>query len=242
MKTENAPMDEGVRKRKRRTQQEVDLDAFRYQQLLLRDKELELDIPPRKKVRARGALKRAPEIVKKEPFEPKIESVRPEAPVTLRQTRSQTRNHHSSVPNVTQRVPVKPRFIYKSTPIMAPALRYKYQNMPPLIKDARQVRNFAHKVVVENSYKDLIRTIKNSAKDNVIDFGMHWSLLPKNFDLEKNRFSIVDEEAALALLKVWASSTPNNNTIFSDDIDLFFRTLSDSHRKEEYVKRSVPLV
>lgn len=137
---------------------------------------------------------------------------------------------------------MKPRFLYEPTLKKPPPLKYKHKNGPLAVSDARNIQNFDQKVVVENSYQDLIRAIKNGVKDSAIDFGMHWSFLPKNLDYEKQRFSFVDEEAVLELLKVWTTSTANNNTIFSDDIDLFFRALSDSYGAAENAKRSVPLV
>lgn len=86
-------------------------------------------------------------------------------------------------------------------------------------------QSFEQLVSAENTYESLIETIRKRADD--IDFGLLCHFLPKNLDVEKQKFS-VDFEVDRSQLYPKGFS-------FSDDIDNFFKQISGSSSKEDLI-------
>lgn len=93
-----------------------------------------------------------------------------------------------------------------------------------------KAKSFEQQVITQNSYTDLIRIIRNQSD---LDFSMMCKLLPKNLDYEKERFRC-DNAGTEPLVSMM------NASVFSNDIDQFFRQLSDV--VVPFVENSVPLV
>lgn len=90
--------------------------------------------------------------------------------------------------------------------------------------DASQ-QSFEQRVSASNTYESLIETIRKRADD--IDFGLLCHFLPKNLNLEKQRFKVGFE--------VDRSHLYPRGFSFSDDIDNFFKQISGSSSKEQMI-------
>lgn len=86
-------------------------------------------------------------------------------------------------------------------------------------------QSFEQKVSADNTYESLIETIRKRADD--VDFGLLCNFLPKNLDMEKQKFNVDFE--------VDRSQLYPKGLSFSDDIDNFFKQISGSLTKEEMI-------
>lgn len=93
-----------------------------------------------------------------------------------------------------------------------------------------QGSSFEQKILRNHTYEGLIKCIRERVDD--IDFGLLSRFLPKNLELEKQRFHI-DYPADYGQLY-------SRGSVFSDDIDHFFKQLSDSIPRNETTY--IPLV
>lgn len=216
---------EGKQKRRlKRPEQEIEEDIRKYHELLAREQELEIDIPPRR-TRSKGMEPKVKTIdLKKKAIVPKEKELHHKMP-------SQTALKPSSLP--------KPKFRYSHTKIPSmKALQYKHKSNMILLTDRKNINSFETKLLVENSYGELIRVIRSNLESKeatgAIDLGMTWNLMPKNIEYEKNRFLIdCEEEREFAKQLV--------DTVFSygDVIDYYFQNLKEHPNSGN---RNIPLV
>lgn len=176
-------------------------DVARYKELVTRSSELEDDIPPKRGNR----------------------SEKPRRSCRIKNTRKRARS--------TDTRPQRPAYIIKSVEPKVTkkslAANTALKKVPSIISKAT---SFEHRVIVENSYTDLILIIRGQAS-NELDYAAMWNILPKNIDYEKKRFNIETSKGPLLQL------LPRRASVFSNDIDQFFRLLSDLTAENQ-----VPLV
>lgn len=216
----------------------------RYNELLLRSDELEKDMPPRRKTDAVGkkapeTAKRTAKLVKKQAEVPaKKEPVDRTRRLLLRRCKTrgsqdeedvevkreedvevkpvQKKERKRRVSKVEQHKMVEPARLKFRTPAKV-AVKKEVETKPSLLK--LKVRTFEDHLIVNLTYSDLIKAVKED-EGKTVDFGMLLNLFPKNLEYEKNRFSIEDKSEFNTLLQRRHS--------FSDDIDKFFRLLSEN--------------
>jgi len=198
-------------------------DIQKYQQILTKSEELEKDIPPRSvfdcQKRARVTkrklikLKNAPiprpqfggpKVINTKVKKSVVEAVKSEK---VHQKRSSIRTRsRSKLAELVLETSLKSQLEAK--------VQVKKAPIKPL---SAKAITFENKVMAGNLYSELVEKIRDASND--IDFGMLWKLLPKNIDLEKEKFNVENKEADKLLWKMLTAA-------FSDDIDLFFRKIS----------------
>lgn len=248
------------RRKLRRTKDEIEEDIIRYQELLKHDKELENDIPPRK-MKSRRIVKREEEEFGA--FDNAIPTNRRNRSTgdKCKETRPNSNSNEKTITDLIETVTRevfkinKPKYKFAKVPFKKPSpLKYLHQDLPPSIN--QEIKSFESKVLVENSYQDLIKMIKNDIENeevdgkryNNIDFGMKLNLLEKNLSFEKDRFEIYDNEEKSKVEKLLKPhDVYRSRGLFSEDIDVFFKHLynPDSFRNDtttkDQLKRSIPL-
>lgn len=204
---------EGKQKRRlKRPEREIEEDIRKYHELLRREQELEIDIPPR-----RTRSKATDPKVKS--MDPRKKTIVPKVKALSLKMAPQTVLKSASLP--------KPKFRYSEfkTPSMK-APQYKHKSDMILLRD-RKNSSFETRLLIENSYGDLIRIIRSNLESKeasgAIDLGMTWNLMPKNIEYEKNRFLIDCEEEREFVKKLV-------DTVFSygDVIDYYFQNLKEA--------------
>ncbi|EEQ41808.1 hypothetical protein EJF18_80006 [Clavispora lusitaniae] len=101
----------------------------------------------------------------------------------------------------------------------------------------KKVATFEQHVMIHNSYEKMIQMAKDLSASKKIDFGLSSRLLPKNLDKEKSRYTIENREGDKLLLEA-----EKRGALFSNDIDMFFRKLSDSPFLQEPDMHSIPFI
>lgn len=210
-----------------RGKQEFLQDIANYEKLL-QNANLEADIPPRRAMRAKSLkpvikVKRAAkptalskkylQKIKKSPYlarptyngKPQIKLMEPAAPAR-RQTRSVKKRQQFE-----ESKPLQNKF-------ELPERKKRSALWESVANVDSEKMSFDHSIMTTNTYESLIRTIREKAED--IDFGLLCKFLPKNLEAEKQRFHI-DFEADQGHIYP-------RGRLFSDDIDYFFKQLSDS--------------
>lgn len=222
-----------------KTSLELLQDIANYEKLLERD-DLESDIPPK---RIRGNNK-----VKKKPV--KTASKTNKVPPSARKVEMQhsIKLHRPTFSGKPQTAPIEtpkvssPRRRTRSakkkkqpepkttrvSKFEFPQNREKSALWQSVVKRGKEGQSFKHMITTENTYERLIETIRNKSDD--IDFGLLCNLLPKNIEYEKRRFHVNFD--------VDHSDLYPRGLVFSDDIDQFFKQLSDAVPKDE----NIPLI
>lgn len=216
------------KRRLKRPDDEVQEDIRRYQELLRRESELERDIPPRRTGRSLGRKKG------------------PKGTKSVAKRSTMVKKEEEELELTPEKKPksafllVKPQFKY-SKPREATTKRpqYKHSGGILLVTDKKNIQSFSTKVLVENSYQDLIKMIRNNMGSKEcggnLDIGMKWNLMAKNIDYETDRFLIDCNQEKEFIMK-------ETEPVFSygDVIDSFFQTIKED--LQEYHPRNVPLV
>lgn len=236
-------------------------DLIKYNELLLRDQNLELDIPP-KRTKTRSCQNFS---ANKDDHGSKILRGRKRR-ISLKSMQNKSTIAHKS--NGTyiaeQYQQLRPKHYHKNQ-IYTSGNILKFTNnkmAPPSLSNIDRFKSFENKILLENTYQDLIKLVKKEMNCNLsideqqqdsIDILLHWNLFSKNIDLEKRRFDITDPY----YLDFQPQSLTSTNSLFcSEDIDLFFQKLNDNSNFEqfntveqfipessikEYLKRTIPL-
>lgn len=163
----------------------------------------------------------------------------------------------------------KPKFMYNKSPMTKSSYsgyssKGRDISKPPILNKLDDTNSFDTKILLDHSYPELIKLIKDKMGDKKqhdnegsIDFGMSWNLIAKNLGYEKERFSIEDPKCEENLSKIIRESetqrlnkTNNdetsyrkisgNDVCFSEDLDSFFRELSDVTSNFQTSSQSIP--
>lgn len=211
---------------------ELENDILRYNELLKRSEELEKDIPPRREPKrpAKPAKAQVKEVkVKKEPAKVKVKT---EPKGTRRQPPRKSKvavkmeeeeEEIARKPSIPQRKRPKPKA--KEEMRNCPKRIKYFLSHRPVKKEEHEekhlrlkVRSFEDHISVTLSYSDLIQAVKED-EGKTLDFGMLMNLLPKNIAFEKKRFEFGSSSEFDSVL--------DRRHSFNDDIDRFFRQISD---------------
>lgn len=217
------------RKRARRTITEIEDDIEQYHQLIIANKDLDKDIPPRKfNVKA----------------EPMSEYIAP-----AKQTRSRTKKKEPIVEVALHKLPSIKRPSYnrkaRQPQFKKTSSVQKNDTAPQPIDKISHFDSFENQVVVQNTYSDLIKLVNSSISKNpeegAIDISLHHRLFSKNLSHEMLKFEVPINNSN-------NNTNPlTNSSIFnSGDIDIFFDNLNGGGNSQELIrdglKRSIPLI
>lgn len=185
-------------------------DLIRYQELLKRSDELELDIPPRNDVK----LQKKGKIGKKRAKLRKVKKSQPEPPKHHHNYSIFKKREETTAAKVEDDA-TKRRLRSSAKEVEVPVVLTKPNYSIP--KFTKLPTTFHDKVSIDNLYESMIELIRNSSAE--IDFGMLLGFLPKNLEYEKRRFQVENQEAERLLWNMQRAT-------FSNDIDTFFRQIS----------------
>lgn len=251
----------------RRCEDEVYQDILKYNELIYRDQDVELDIPPRR-MKSRSKARK--------------EEHTPDNKKSLRRSRHQNRRRahennkikdeqtkkaklsNERLKQTQERFQtLKPNYFrpYSIKPIQFERTKKISMSVPPSLCNTK-ANNFEDQVLLNNSYQDLMKMVKTDMsckKSNEneeetpesIDISLRWKLFYKNINNERKRFDLTNWN----LNENNLPTSYNGNLHCSEDIDLFFQKLSynsnfdicDENQDDfqtplhDYLKNIVPL-
>lgn len=201
-------------------------DIEKFQEILAKSAELEKDIPPRsifdcqKRARvAKRKLTRLKNVSIPRPQYGGPKMIEEKTKQTVEGTKKSDNEMKRRVGARTRSRSHMERKTRSPSSLKVPSTAKKLPSVPLLSTAplSEKAVTFKEKVVTQNLYSALIEKIRDASDD--IDYGMLWRLLPKNIEVEKNRFNVENEEGDKLLWKMQTAA-------FSDDIDIFFRQIS----------------
>lgn len=225
------------------TKADFENDIKRYNELLLRSEELEVDIPPKRQTNKtrKPQRKQIKEVrVEKQPVqtkgEPKRTRIQPlrKSKVAVKLEEEEEEIHLDiQPPRKRSRARTQPK-----VPTVGPKRIKYYLKHKPVKKEETEsnylrlkIRTFEDHISVTLSYSELVQTVKED-QGRTLDFGMQMKLFPKNLAYERKRFEFEPKSELDVLL--------DRRSSFNDDIDRFFRLLSEE--KPQVTPPDVPLV
>lgn len=217
-------------------------DIANYQRLLQRT-DLENDIPPRRYSGTVTVKPKAQRDLSEKKKKPMTKKSRAESPVLLLQRPTFTGKPMVEHPNPKPKAPTRQtrrqaRIVQKKKDqddclrkVNKFVLR-KHKTLLWLnaVNASNHSSSFQQRVLTRHTYEQMIKCIRERVDD--IDFGLLSRFLPKNLELESQRFHI-DYPADYEQLY-------SRGSVFSDDIDQFFKQLSGSIPKSD--PSFIPLV
>lgn len=226
------------------TKAELENDIKRYNELLLRSEELEGDIPPRretnktkkprrKQIKEPVKAKTQPVKVKDEPKRTRRQPLR-RTKAALRLEDEEEGTHLETEP---PRKRPRARMDPKVPTVGSKRIKYYLKHKPVKKEETEsnylrlKIRSFEDHILVTLSYSELVQKVKED-EGRSLDFGMQMNLLPKNLAYERKRFEFEPKSEFDVLL--------DRRSSFNDDIDRFFRLLSEN--KPQTAPPDVPLV